>query len=237
MLGSLTNEQIVSRSATTPAAVSGSFFLLYNAACLYLENFGVRIIQSVDSLTIEDLDPLLNSVGQLFVAVAEGISKVILVDEDDTNIGMSLHLPPVLPCELAQIDMRMFAKLIQNHCLHLVTNFNDSGLEQISQEFCKFQCSFHEEGFKEALELTDNDATSIDFKKLWLQKKICFPQFQCFCRGLASAFPNTAEVESDFSINGWEKSDDWNDLTDFSLEGILHTKPYNDLKKLNQDLY
>ena len=71
MLGSLTNEQIVSRSATTPAAVSGSFFLLYNDACLYLENFGVRIIQSVDSLTIEDLDPLLNSDGQLFVDVAE----------------------------------------------------------------------------------------------------------------------------------------------------------------------
>ena len=33
------------------------------------------------------------------------------------------------------------------------------------------------------------------------------------------------------------KSDDWHDLTDFSLEGILHTKPYDDLKKLNQDLY
>ena len=59
MLGPLTNEQIVSRFATTPAAVSGSFFLLYNAACLYLENLGVWIIQSVDSFTIEVLDPLL----------------------------------------------------------------------------------------------------------------------------------------------------------------------------------
>ena len=66
MLGPLTNEQIVSRFATTPAAVSGSFFLLYNAACLYLENLGVWIIQSVDSLSIEDLDPLLKSVGQFF---------------------------------------------------------------------------------------------------------------------------------------------------------------------------
>ena len=81
----------------------------------------------------------INSVGQLFVDAAEGISKVILVDEDDSNIGMSSNLPSVLPCQLAKIDMRMLVKLIQNHCLHLVTHLNDSGLEQISQEFCAFQ--------------------------------------------------------------------------------------------------
>ena len=69
MLGPLTSEQIVSRSAKTPAAVSSSFFLSYDAACLYLENLGVWVLQSVDSLTIEDLDPLLKSVGQLFVDV------------------------------------------------------------------------------------------------------------------------------------------------------------------------
>ena len=67
MLGPITSEQIVSRSAKTPAAVSGSFFLSYDAACLYLENLRVWVLQSVDSLTIEDLDPLLNSVGQLYV--------------------------------------------------------------------------------------------------------------------------------------------------------------------------
>jgi hypothetical protein len=34
--------------------------------------------------------------------------------------------------------MRTFAKLIYNHYLNLVTRFNESGLEQISQEFCEF---------------------------------------------------------------------------------------------------
>ena len=74
MMGPLSSEQIVSRSARTPAAVSGSFFLSHDAACLYLENLGVWILQSVDSLTIEDLDPLLNSVGQLFVYAGKGNS-------------------------------------------------------------------------------------------------------------------------------------------------------------------
>ena len=76
----------------------------------------------------------------------------------------------------------------------------------------------------------------MDFKVLWLTTNNCFPSLQSFCIGLASAFPNTATVESDFSIIGWEKSDDWHDLTDFSLEGILPAKKYNDLEKLAKDL-
>ena len=199
----------MSRSAKTPAAVSGSFFLSYDAACLYLENLRVWVLQSVDSLTIEDLDPLLNSVGQLFVDAAEGISKVINVDDNNSSIGLFSNLPPVLPCELAKIKMRMFAKVMQNHHLHLVTYFNDSGLKQIGQEFCAFQHAFHqEEEFEDAIKLTENDAVSMDFKLLWLPTYNHFPLLQSFCGGLVSAFPNTATVESDFSIIGWEKSDD-----------------------------
>ena len=89
MLGPLTTEQIVSRSATAPAAVSKRFSLSFDSACLYFENLGVSVLQSVDSLTIEDLDPLYRSVGQLFVDAAEGISKVINVHEDGSNFGLS----------------------------------------------------------------------------------------------------------------------------------------------------
>eukprot|EP00171_Calliarthron_tuberculosum_P001790 IDg1790t1 len=45
---------------------------------------------------------------------------------------------------------------------------------------------------------------------------------QAFCGGLALAFPNTATVESDFSVIGVEKNDYRKSLTDFSLEGVLH---------------
>ena len=132
----------------------------------------------------------------------------------------------------------MFAKLVQNHHLHLVTHFNDSGLEQINQEFCAFQQALHEEvEFKEAIKLTENDAVSMDFKLLWLPTNNCFPWLQSFCGGLASAFSNTATVESYFSIIGFGKSDDRHDLRDFSLEGILHAKQYNDVKKLAKDLH
>jgi hypothetical protein len=132
----------VSRSATTCAVVSGGFFLSCDAAHLYLENLSVWGLQSDDSLTIEDLDPLLKIAGQLFVDEAEGISKVINVNDDNPNNGLLSNLPPVLPCELAKIDVRTFAKLIQNHHFCSVTHFNDSGLEQISKEFCENSTCF-----------------------------------------------------------------------------------------------
>jgi hypothetical protein len=55
----------------------------------------------------------------------------------------------------------------------------------------------------------------------WSPKNDQFAMLQKFCGRLASAFPNTATVESDISIMGWEKNDNKVDLTDFSLEGIL----------------
>jgi hypothetical protein len=41
---------------------------------------------------------------------------------------------------------------------------------------------------------------------------------------LATVFPNTYTVESDFCIIGWERNEYWQSLTDFSLEGTVHAK-------------
>jgi hypothetical protein len=45
-----------------------------------------------------------------------------------------------------------------------------------------------------------------------------------FCGALATVFPNTYTVESDFCIIGWERNEYWQSLTDFSLEGTVHAK-------------
>ncbi len=47
-----------------------------------------------------------------------------------------------------------------------------------------------------------------------------------FSGGLATVFPNTASVESDFSVLKWEKDEYRQSLTDLSLEGILHSKQW-----------
>ena len=62
---------------------------------------------------------------------------------------------------------------------------------------------------------------SLEFMVLW-----------DFCGGIASVFPNTATVESDFSILGWEADEYRRSLTNLSLEGIIQCKQFELLNSL-----
>ncbi len=57
-----------------------------------------------------------------------------------------------------------------------------------------------------------------------------FPHLMTFSGGLATVFPGTAVVESDFSVLKYEKSDSIRtSLLDITLEGIMHCKRYDAL--------
>lgn len=62
------------------------------------------------------------------------------------------------------------------------------------------------------------------FQENWIAFQSSYPKLVEFCGGLASVFPGTSPVESDFSIIGWEKDEYRFNLTDLSLEGVLHSK-------------
>ena len=52
------------------------------------------------------------------------------------------------------------------------------------------------------------------------------------CGCLATVFPNTASVESDFSQLAWEKDEYRMSITDLSLEGVLQCKQFELLSSL-----
>ena len=70
------------------------------------------------------------------------------------------------------------------------------------------------------------------FEKGWAPANGRFHTLRDFCGGLASVFPNTATVEADFSVIGWEKNVYRKSLTDFSLEGIIQAKQFRRLQQL-----
>jgi hypothetical protein len=49
---------------------------------------------------------------------------------------------------------------------------------------------------------------------------------------LATTFPNTAAVESDFSMVKWEKNNTCTSLTSLALAGIMQAKQFELLKAL-----
>ena len=64
------------------------------------------------------------------------------------------------------------------------------------------------------------------FTEAWEHMASRYPVLCELCGGLATVFPNTATVESDFSVLKWEKDTHRMALTDVSLEGILQAKQW-----------
>lgn len=191
-------------------------------------------LQALDNLEGNTKQVLFSSVGRLFVDAAAGISDIVC--ERDSSNAQGDPLPPVLPKELSSIDMRQLVNLVQQHHARLVAVFSPSGIEQICDDFRLFQRAFREETvFQEAVKASANPLGG--FSEAWACTNNRFPHLQKFCGGLASAFPNTATVESDFSVIGWEKNECRTSLTDFSLEGIQHAKQYQRLKIVEQQLH
>jgi hypothetical protein len=62
------------------------------------------------------------------------------------------------------------------------------------------------------------------FNDAWDVVKGRFSGLRQFCGGLATAFPNMATIESDFSMVKWEKNDTRTSLTSLALAGIMQAK-------------
>jgi hypothetical protein len=71
----------------------------------------------------------------------------------------------------------------------------------------------------------------------WNCLKGHFMQLRQLCSGLATTFPNTTSIESDFSIVKWEKNDSHSSLTSLSLAGIMHVKQFEQIKMIKRQSF
>ena len=71
-----------------------------------------------------------------------------------------------------------------------------------------------------------------DFTDAWRAVKGRFKALHRFCGGLASVFPETSQVESDFSVLKDEKDIFSAAITDLSLESVLRSKQFDMLSVL-----
>jgi hypothetical protein len=70
------------------------------------------------------------------------------------------------------------------------------------------------------------------FDEGWSYVANRFDHLKEFYGGLASAFPGTSSVKSDFSIVYWEKEYCRISLTAISLEGIFHYNQFDKIRSI-----
>ena len=83
---------------------------------------------------------------------------------------------------------------------------------------------------KEAFDSIDEDTAEFDAS--WQCLSATYPILHEFFGGLATVFPGTATVESDFSLLKMTSCKHSTNLTDFSLESKLHAKQFAELQRV-----
>lgn len=96
---------------------------------------------------------------------------------------------------------------------------------KVAQDFAALRRAVQDENLLR-IALERNAALAFLFNKFWALTHGRYSYLQGFCGDLALVFPNTATMESDFSIIDWERNVHCLGITSFSLEGMLQCKQY-----------
>ena len=155
-------------------------------------------------LDADSFDSIVSSLGVMLVDLATGVA-MIRPERDSNNEAIHNEPLPCLPFAFAALRESDFVHLVIKMRSRLESKWNSSKIDSLEAEHRRLRtAAFSERQFKSMLEEQD-DSTS--FEKAWgggLAER--FPLLCKFGGGLASTYPGTSRVESDFSILGVEKS-------------------------------
>ena len=193
--------------------------LIDNQVVFILSRFGRlnRLLQYKTTKTI----------AKLFYRLASGISKTVAI-RDRKNGPDTEEINAVMPHQLVALSGKEFSSQVMKFKDLLENSIGSTDIHEIEAERNALVNAFHGDG-KVENEITNLNELKSDFRDGWDGFRDAFPRLYRFCSGLATLFPGTASVESDFSILRWEKNAYRSSLSDLCLEGILHAKQ---LKKL-----
>ncbi|KAH9572370.1 hypothetical protein CY35_02G145300, partial [Sphagnum magellanicum] len=180
----------------------------------HIRNQGSVAGKFFDALNATDQNTVIKEIASYAIMLVTGLTGV-KAERDENNQPLDHNAPPIMPQQLVIVRP---AKFIQEV------------LDKYRDRFLKFwtfdECEEIEADHRDLLKMYCDDEN---------MGNDCVPQFKrlrAFCGGLATIFPNTTSVESDFSILKWELDAFRTALMHLSMEGIMQAKQRAILKQL-----
>ena len=136
-----------------------------------------------------------------------------------------------MPHELVKLHHGSFVgEVVDSYRGHLAKHWTLEMIEAAESEHRDLLVAYaREQELKAILEAHNEKAF---FNEAWDCLKGRFPILRQLRGGLATTFPNTTSVESDFSIVQWEKDNSRTSRTSLSLAGVMHAKQFEVLKDM-----
>ena len=177
-----------------------------------------------------DMVEFQRDIGRMLCRIVNGIYHSIPI-RDNSNNAIYDDPPACLPQEFVRLRNQDFTYLLNAQMTRLSVTKSQQDIALLENEFSLLRnCyRFTEIPLKTALDALPAAAT---FKDSWSIPSLAgrFDHLKDFAGGLASPFPHTATVESDFSIVQWETDGARSQMEHYSLEGIMQCKEHERLK-------
>src|SRR5436190_13144087 len=172
----------------------------------YLFNQGMFIQETFTENLSIDQSQVFITVGNFDLQIVDGITN-IQVEHDSNNHPAEDQVPSVLPHELVKVKRCDFTSIVVKHFPRLKQFWTDEKISKLELQHHELLL-LYQHNITLRSELDKCDHTTL-FQSGWAI--LLAPEFSSkyrilcdFCRRIVSVFPNTATVESDFSILGWE---------------------------------
>jgi hypothetical protein len=196
----------------------------------FLNDQGMYIRHTLDTLNDEWHEKVVTETGKLLVTIVDQIMEIKA--ERDTQNQPADDLPAVLPHELVKVRTAVFGKtIVDRHLQQLRQSWDEERITKIEEQHRQLCIAYQrEDALRSALDKCG--AKPVSFEAGWAIVRGRYDVLRDFCGGIATVPANTATVESDFSVLGWEKDEHRMCLSDLALEGIMQSKQFELLSNL-----
>ncbi len=138
----------------------------------------------------------------------------------------------MLPHDLIKLSAAEFIRRARQHTYRLQHHYSVDHIDVIADKHKLLLHAYRSEPvLKQAIDGLDGRSS---FKDGWSLIESRFPNLMEFCGVLATIFPSTSTIESDFSILRLEKDNFRKSLSDFGLEGVMQLKQWTFLEQFEQ---
>lgn len=214
---------------THQLSASGDYVVSFANICGCMKDLGMFVQDRLNTMDSGHRETLLRSSASAILELVDGITAVVAERSEDNEAYIDAA-PDVLPHQLVRILPRDFCVYLQRHRERLEYTFSSENIETIGRQHKALCDSYHRQPeLKSSIDSFDDSATYSD---AWTGLQETYPLLEKFAGGLATIFPGTSTVESDFSVVKYEKNKNRMSLSDASLEGILHAKQYHRMHNL-----
>jgi hypothetical protein len=215
--------------ATHQISDSGDFAVAFANVSGCMEELGMFVKDRLSAMDNGHRETLLRLSASAILELVDGIPAVVAERTADNETYIDA-VPDVLPHQLVRILPRYFCVYLKRHRERLDYTFSNEEIETVGRQHKAWYDSYHRQpDVKSSSDSFDGSAAYLD---AWIGLQNTYPLLERFVGGLATIFPGTSNVESDFSVVKYEKNKNRRSVTDASLEGILHAKQYRRMHSL-----